>query len=380
MKKLSIIHLCNSKIGKIGNIGLRTAKIITLLNSNNINNFSVSRNSIFKSKNYFTYGFFSQIPSVLNYIRTKFFKNFDHKYYDLLIFKIFINLYIKKIKIDSNSIIHVWDMIPEVLLKLKKKGSKIVLDVPIAPFRYSQTISDELYPKYNDEQSNLIISAELKSFNLADIILAPSIFVKNEIMKYNISSNKIKIIEFGADIDCFEKSFTKQISINFCFAGLINNRKGIKYLLKAWSNPIFKNDKLHLCGRVSSEIRDLLIEYNKFDNIILPGFVDTSEYFKRCDIYIFPSLLEGSSKSVYEAMNRSLPIICTFESGSIVTNNVDGFIVEKQNSEILKEKMIYFKENPSEIKIMGVNAKKNIKKYSWNRYSENILKVYNSLN
>ena len=112
----------------------------------------------------------------------------------------------------------------------------------------------------------------------------------------------------------------------------------------------------------------------------MPGFVDTSEYFKRCDIYIFPSLLEGSSKSVYEAMNRSLPIICTFESGSIVTNNVDGFIVEKQNSEILKKKMIYFKENPSEIKIMGLNAKKNIKKYSWNRYSENILKVYNSLN
>ena len=380
MKKLSIIHLCNSKIGKIGNIGLRTAKIIALLNSNNINNFSVSRNSIFKSKNYFTYGVFSQIPSVLNYIRTKFFKNFDHKYYDLLIFKIFIKFYLKKIKINSNSIIHVWDMIPEVLLKLKKKGSKIVLDVPIAPFRYSQTISDELYPKYNDEQSNLIISAELKSFNLADIILAPSIFVKNEIMKYNILSDKIKIIEFGAIVDDFDKSFIKKDSLNFCFAGLINNRKGIKYLLKAWSDPIFKNDKLHLCGKVSNEIKDLLLEHNRYDNIILPGFIDTSEYFEKCDIYIFPSLLEGSSKSIYEAMNRSLPVICTYESGSIVTNNIDGFIVEKQNSDKLKEKMIYFKENPSKIKIMGVNAKKNIKKYSWNRYSENILKVYNSLN
>tara|TARA_B110000261_G_C13025389_1_gene333927 strand:- start:354 stop:1169 length:816 start_codon:yes stop_codon:yes gene_type:complete len=271
-------------------------------------------------------------------------------------------------------------MIPEVLLKLKKKGSKIVLDVPIAPFRYSQTISDELYPKYNDEQSNLIISAELKSFNLADIILAPSIFVKNEIMKYNILSDKIKIIEFGAIVDDFDKSFIKKDSLNFCFAGLINNRKGIKYLLKAWSDPIFKNDKLHLCGKVSNEIKDLLLEHNRYDNIILPGFIDTSEYFEKCDIYIFPSLLEGSSKSIYEAMNRSLPVICTYESGSIVTNNIDGFIVEKQNSDKLKEKMIYFKENPSKIKIMGVNAKKNIKKYSWNRYSENILKVYNSLN
>ena len=66
MKYFSVINLCNSKIGKVGNIGLRTAKIIDLLNINKVINYSISRNSIFKSKNYFTYGIFSQVPSVLN--------------------------------------------------------------------------------------------------------------------------------------------------------------------------------------------------------------------------------------------------------------------------------------------------------------------------
>ena len=380
MINTTIVHLCNSKIGVVGNIGLRTAKIIRLLNLKNIDNYSVSRKSIYKSNNYFTYGLLSQVPSILNYIRTNFIRNFDHKYYDLIIFKFFIKLFLRKVKLESNTIIHVWDMIPEIMLNLKRRDSKIVLDVPIAPFNYSKSISDELYPKYNNEKSSLILKKEFQSFKLADIIIAPSVFVKREIMKYNIPSDKIKIIEFAADIDGFEKIFSDNKSLNFCFAGIINNRKGIKYLLEAWSNPIFKEDKLHLCGRVTKEIKDLLKKYNTHDNIILPGFVDTSEYFKKCDVYVFPSLLEGSSKSIYEAMNRCMPVICTYESGSIVKNNIDGFIIEKQNSDVLREKMIYFKKNTKRIKAMGMNAKENVRKYTWTSYSNKVIDIYELLN
>ena len=69
----------------------------------------------------------------------------------------------------------------------------------------------------------------------------------------------------------------------------------------------------------------------EFNNLITPGFVETDTYFINCDIYVFPSLMEGSSKSIYEAMNFSMPIICTYESGSVVEDNINGYIVEKQN-------------------------------------------------
>ena len=52
--------------------------------------------------------------------------------------------------------------------------------------------------------------------------------------------------------------------------------------------------------------------------------------------------MEGSSKSIYEAMNRSLPIICTYESGSIVTDNKEGFIIEKMDSKSIIKKNVVF--------------------------------------
>ena len=46
-KKRKIINLCNSKIGVVGNIGLRTAFIINNLKAKqNISSFSISRGII----------------------------------------------------------------------------------------------------------------------------------------------------------------------------------------------------------------------------------------------------------------------------------------------------------------------------------------------
>jgi glycosyltransferase involved in cell wall biosynthesis len=146
-------------------------------------------------------------------------------------------------------------------------------------------------------------------------------------------------------------------------------------LLEAWNDERFKNDRLHLCGRLYPEIKELLEKYN-FKNVILPGFVDTKEYFKKCDVYVFPSLLEGSSKSVYEAMNMSLPCIVTPNSGSVIVDKEDGFIIDIASSDDIKNKMLRFKENPELISIMGKKAYENVQKYSWNNYAKKIINIY----
>ena len=51
--------------------------------------------------------------------------------------------------------------------------------------------------------------------------------------------------------------------------------------------------KVRLLGAKSNS------KYN-LKNIITPGFINTRKYFTKCDVYVFPSLLEGSSKSIYD--------------------------------------------------------------------------------
>ena len=113
------------------------------------------------------------------------------------------------------------------------------------------------------------------------------------------------------------------------------------------------------------------------NNIILPGFIDTAEYFKKCDVYVFPSLMEGSSKSIYEAMNRSLPIICTKESGSIIKHEKEGFIIEKMNSKDILDKLLFFKNNNYMIASMGKKSKSTVSKFTWDLYAKKIIDIYN---
>jgi glycosyltransferase involved in cell wall biosynthesis len=380
-EKRKIINLCNSKIGVVGNIGLRTAFIINNLKAKqNISSFSISRGILNKSRQSYTYGVFKNIPSILNYIRVHFFKNFNHKYLDILIFDFFVLFYLRLIRPNKNDIIHLWEMSPKIIKYLNKKGCKIILDVPIAPHIYRQEIENQLYPKLSSNQNKVILESEKFCFNNVDLIIAPSLFVKNEILKYGIIESKLKVIPFGVDVDDYKKSFnSNKKGIDFCLAGVLNDRKGILFLLKAWEVGDFIEDRLHLCGRITPEIKSKIDSMKHNKNIIIPGFIDTSEYFKNCDVYVFPSLMEGSSKSIYEAMNRSMPIICTYESGSVIKDREHGFIIEKMNANDILVKMSIFKENKTLIEKMGSKSKVHVSEFSWQNYATNVISIYNEI-
>lgn len=380
-KKRKIINLCNSKIGVVGNIGLRTAYIIKNLKSKqNISSFSISRGILDKSRQSYTYGIFKNVPSILNYIRVNFFKNFNHKYFDILIFDFFVLLFLRFIKPNKNDVIHLWEMSPKIIKYLNKKGSKIILDVPIAPHIYRQEIQNQLHPKLSSNQNKAILESEKFCFNNVDLIIAPSLFVKNEILKYGISEDKLKVIPFGVNVDDYKKKFnSNKKGIDFCFAGVLNDRKGISFLLKAWEIGDFSEDRLHLCGRITPEIKSKIDSMERNENIIIPGFIDTSEYFKNCDVYVFPSLMEGSSKSIYEAMNRSMPIVCTYESGSIIKDSEHGYIIKKMNYNDILIKMSLFKNNKPLIEKMGLKSKVYVSEFSWQNYASKIISIYNEM-
>ena len=381
-EKMNIVNVVNSIVGKKGNIGLRSSYIINELNKKSINNYSYSRGIVKGfSKNNKNMGVLGHVSRMLNAYRIYFDMWFNHRKYDIYLFEWFFNRKFKDIK-SENKIAHIWEHSPKIIKNLKYNGWLTVLDVPIAPTATSIKL-DEMFKggvtmhphQYN---SNL----ELESYELSDKIIAPSIFVKDEIVKLGVCDKKITVVPFGSDLNNgYKKYFKKDFEtegVDFCFAGTVNKRKGIEFLLEAWNDQRFENDRLHLCGRLFPEIKKILKKYD-FNNVILPGFVDTAEYFKKCDVYVFPSLLEGSSKSIYEAMSMSLPCIVTHNSGSVISDGEDGFIIDVANSSMIKNKMLVFKQDRCLIKKMGQAAFINSQKYSWHNYSKNVVNVYKQM-
>ena len=50
-------------------------------------------------------------------------------------------------------------------------------------------------------------------------------------------------------------------------------------------------------------------------------------WMRQADVFVFPSLFEGSAVVTYEALASGLPCVVTAESGSVVRDGLEGFVV-----------------------------------------------------
>ena len=73
-----------------------------------------------------------------------------------------------------------------------------------------------------------------------------------------------------------------------------------------------------------------------------------------------------------------LPVISTDEGGipDIIKNNETGFIVEKENSQQLSEKIKWLIDNPQKAKLMGEKGRKHfLKNYTLEVFEKKLIKI-----
>ena len=153
--------------------------------------------------------------------------------------------------------------------------------------------------------------------------------------------------------------------------GEVGLRKGTPYILKAAQ---LLKDKINI--RMVGQINVLPkaeLELRKY--IELVGSIPRSEIHKQflwADVFLLPSLCEGSATVVYEALGFGLPVICTENTGSVVRNGIEGFIVEIKNGESIAEKL----EKISNDHFLSKNARRRFEEYNFKNYSENIQNLF----
>lgn len=372
---MHVTHYVNSFVNRPGNIGVRTGHILKYLKGEAT---CVCRGAQDHQSGieYREMGMLGHVPRILNGIRIRLAPRFDHRKWDIALFEWFARRQSKNIKTD---IAHVWDVCPRLIHRLKQAGIPVLLDIPIAPSFYGESL-------YRDGKADFLRASqriqecENAAIDAADLIVAPSLFVADVLKQMGVDDSRIAVVEFGVDapLQAANRNYTKNLDkkrLDFCLVGNINRRKGVPELLSAWSDPAFAEDRLHLCGRINADVHSYLANATN-GRVITPGFVTPFDYMMNCDVFVLPSWLEGSAKAVYEAMACGLPAIVTHSAGSVIRDGIDGFVIDAGDIDSLKEKMIWFRENPEQIAIMGTAAAERAREFTWRRYSETIVKVY----
>lgn len=208
---------------------------------------------------------------------------------------------------------------------------------------------------------------------MADIVIVGSEYAKSTMVRNGIESSRIAVVPYGADLARFtpvRNPGGKRFRI--LFVGQLSQRKGIKYLLEAVRQLTLPNLELTLVGGMVGTGSGLIPYQNCFKHVPNVSHAEVHRYFQNADLFVYPSLHEGSAIAIYEALASGLPVITTPNSGSVVQDGVEGFIVPIRDIEELKEKILLLFKNARLREQMGENARKRALHFSWASYRKRL--------
>jgi len=218
-----------------------------------------------------------------------------------------------------------------------------------------------------------------------DIVTLSKSCVK-DIIKYKLSKKKIEIVNPGIEFAKFKKIQKDKYPL-ILFLNRIKKYKGLKTLLDAASmlEKDMKKIKIKIAGKGDylSEIKD----YSKsigLKNIEFLGKVsekNKKKLMQQAWVFINPSSMEGWGIVNIESNYYGTPVIGSDVSGikDSIVNNKTGLLFKHGNSEDLARKIKTLLHNNSMRKKMGKKAIKWAKKFSWDKKSNEYLKILTKL-
>ncbi len=142
--------------------------------------------------------------------------------------------------------------------------------------------------------------------------------------------------------------------------------KGHRYLIEALNLLNRKNIKWRCTflgdGELESELRALTAVYIS-DKVMFPGFCeDVFSELLKADVFVLPSLHEGSPNALIEAMGIGMPCIASDVGGirDLVENKKNGIRVPSQDSVALAEALHRLLAEPAFACELGKNARATI--------------------
>ncbi len=279
---------------------------------------------------------------ISSFLKTKFKKNFD--------------------------IVHAHN-IPSALAMKNISGKKILTIHGI----YSQQIT-HLHKKTT---SKIISDYEKKVLPWADAITVVS---KDAFAHYKKLGLNVYHIPNAIDIDSLPQKSDRRYEKQIIFAGRLSYEKGTDILCKL--AKILPSD-IHLLILGSGPEENSIKNISK-SNIHYLGYLPkekTISLIRGSDILIQPSLIEGISSTILEAMACKVPIITTNVGGNkeIIKHNKTGILIEPKNSEKLLTEIMNLLDNQNNKDNLVNFAYSTVQKYDWMTVGQFYLDLYNQL-
>ena len=243
----------------------------------------------------------------------------------------------------------------------KQQGLRCILDQTLAERSYYyQLLQEEVtfWPGWMSRDFSLtkadleFVEREQQEQDLADHIICGSSFVKDSLLARGISSEKISVVPLGkfkTEVASIKKTGSpwqqRKEGLHILFAGSVVLRKGIPYLLEALRKL---EGQIPFVCKVAGTIEIKPEKLDSYSDVCqFLGRVprsDMATLYQWADVFVLPSICEGSAMVTYEALKHGLPVITTDHAGSIISNyeELRKWIVPIRDSAALQDALLRF--------------------------------------
>jgi len=281
-----------------------------------------------------------------------------------------LSSFLKTRSIKGNDIVHAHN-IPSYLAMKKAPGKKVLSLHGI----YSQQIT-EIHGKI---YSNISKNYEGKALKSADVITAVS---KEACDYYSKDGFDVIHVPNAIDLDNFPKKATRKFENQIIYAGRLSKEKGIDTLLDVAEHlPAEYNLLIAGIGPEEEKVRSVASSKTNVHYLGYQSKQNTISLIRGSDLLIQPSIMEGISSTLLEAMGCGTCILASNVGGNveIIENDKTGVLIEPNNAEKLLEKISDLLIEDKKRIAMAAQGLKTIIKYDWKQVGKLYLDIYESL-
>jgi glycosyltransferase involved in cell wall biosynthesis len=210
--------------------------------------------------------------------------------------------------------------------------------------------------------------------------ICPSPAVQDDLIAhFGISRNRTSIVPYGVHRDSLALE-ARPARGRILFVGEPNLRKGIHYLAMAAVRLGTTGHAYEF--RVAGSVTRPVAEQPLCRNLLFLGRVPRDrirEEFAAADVFVLPSLAEGSAAVTYEALAAGVPVVTTRAASSVVRDGIDGRLVPERDPVALADAIAGIVEDREKRARMSLAARERARDYTWEGYGERLVGALRSL-
>ncbi len=260
----------------------------------------------------------------------------------------------------------------------REKGLRVGADVCITPsWDVLLRAEQERFPDWGCPSPTLeeALGPGVRHFrhmlDNCDVFVCPSPAVADDLVRgHGVARDKIRLVPYALAPHWFELQ-TRPEPRRILFAGSANLRKGIHHLTHAAQRLVPHGYSFVVAGEADESVKN----HPDAAALTFLGRVPRSEVtaeFARADIFVLPSIAEGSASVTYEAMAAGLPQVVSRASGAVLRDGEDGRVLDTPDGEALADAIDAIASDRERRTAMAESARTYAREFGWDRFASRL--------